>query len=134
MSRKNALFYRERRLLWKNHTHYAIQTLRHKFIRLHLHVDPDELHSDWKYRMQTIAVRCRVAPGSLKPGSVMRELYDLRTDPKEGRNLLPSASEDDAAMAHDLENTLNAWVDETKSARPTTKYCSNPRSMKGGIC
>jgi len=99
--------------------HYAIQTRRHKFIRLELHVEPEKLHRDWEYRMQAIAVRCRMAPGSLAPGSVMRELYDLQNDPGEGSNLLPLEDEDARAVARDLESRLDAWIAETKASRPT---------------
>jgi arylsulfatase A-like enzyme len=101
--------------------HYAVQTTDRKFIRLELHVQPDDLCSDWKYRMQAIAVRCRVNPDSLGPGTVLRELYDLRTDPREGRNLLADPGDDHTAMAADLEGTLNAWVDRCVGARPRGK-------------
>ena len=98
--------------------HYAIQTLSHKFIRLELHAGLDELHSDWKYRVQAIAVRCRIEPSSLTPGSAMRELYDLRRDPKEGANLLPAPSDEARAVADDLESKLDAWIEGSKAARP----------------
>jgi len=98
--------------------HYAIQTPTHKFIRLGLHAEPDELHSDWKYRMQMIAVRCRLDPGELKPGTIMRELYDLRFDPREGGNLIPAAggSDENARIAGDLEEKLNRWVRRCRKA------------------
>jgi arylsulfatase A-like enzyme len=100
--------------------HFAIQTPNHKFIRLELHAELDELHSDWKYRMQMIAVRCRVDTASLGPGSVTRELYDLRYDPKEGINLLATEPEGAGPVAKDLETKLDAWVKETTAARPGT--------------
>ncbi len=100
--------------------HYAIQTLRHKFIRLELHVEADRLPSDWKYRIQAVAVRCRVPPESLHAGAVLRELYDLEGDPGEGRNLLPQGEAEDLAIARDLEAGLDQWVRETTAARPAT--------------
>jgi arylsulfatase A-like enzyme len=98
--------------------HYAIHTERYKFIRLQLHVHPDKLHSDWKYRMQAIAVRCRLEPDSLKPGLVLRELYDLQTDPGEGRNLLASPTEQNQSIAQELESKLDSWIKKAVSARP----------------
>ena len=100
--------------------HYAIQTKRHKFIRLELHAEADSLCSDWKYRMQAIAVRCRMDPNGLGPGSITRELYDLQSDPREGRNLLTSTDEEAAAIAHNLESKLDAWITAATDARPTT--------------
>jgi len=94
--------------------HYAIHTQRHKFIRLELHVGLDELFGDWKYRMQAIAVRCRISPDSLKAGSVMRELYDLQFDPKEGRNLLVAGGENIQQLAQSLEQKLDSWIDACK--------------------
>jgi arylsulfatase A-like enzyme len=99
--------------------HYAIQTPAHKFIRLELHADLDALCSDWKYRMQTIAVRAHVPPDSLGPGSVLRELYDLRRDPQEGDNLLRQGGEGVAAIASDLESKLDIWVTMCKQQRPS---------------
>jgi len=99
--------------------HYAIQTTRHKLIRLELHAELDELCSDWKYRMQMIAVRCRMDPSELGPGSAMRELYDLEADPKEGRNLLAVGSDADCTQADELEAALNGWIDECVAARAT---------------
>jgi arylsulfatase A-like enzyme len=98
--------------------HYAVQTPRHKFIRLELHAKPDALHSDWKYRVQAIAVRCRVPPESLAPGSVLRELYDLRRDPGEGDNLLRDGGEEEERIAKELEAKLDAWVARTAAERP----------------
>ena len=98
--------------------HYAVQTLRHKFIRLELHAELDALFSDWKYRMQAIAVRCRVAPDSLGPGAVLRELYDLRRDPKEGDNMLRQPADDTRALAERLEARLDAWIAATVNQRP----------------
>lgn len=98
--------------------HYAIQTQRYKFIRLELHVDPDELCSDWKYRMQTIAVRCRMSPESLEQGSITRELYDLQTNPEEGRNLLISGNDSHRELAQDLERKLDSWISSATAARP----------------
>ena len=100
--------------------HYAIQTQRYKFIRLELHVDPNELHSDWKYRIQAIAVRCRIPPESLSSGSVTRELYDLQTDPGEGRNLVTSGNDNYRTLAQDLEKKLDSWINNAIAARPTS--------------
>ena len=100
--------------------HFAIQTLSHKFIRLELHADLDALCSDWKYRIQTIAVRCRISPDSLGPGNILRELYDLRRDPQEGDNLLRQPADGTEETAKDLETKLDAWVEMCKKARPTS--------------
>ncbi len=99
--------------------HYAIQTLRHKFIRLHLHVDPDALHSDWKARMQAVMVRCRLDPGALEKGAVLRELYDLARDPEEGVNLIPrfpDAKGEHVETAKGLEAKLDEWIGITSGA------------------
>ena len=100
--------------------HFAVQTRQHKFIRLELHAEPYALCSDWKYRMQAIAVRCRVAPDSLEPGIVLRELYDLRRDPREGDNLLCQPKDGVQETAKELEAKLDAWVETTKAQRPTS--------------
>jgi len=98
--------------------HYAIQTLTHKLIRLELHAEADALCSDWKYRMQAIAVRCRAEPDSLGPGTVLRELYDLRRDPAEGDNLLRQPADGIEEVARELEAKLDAWVAASKAQRP----------------
>ena len=83
--------------------HYALQTPLHKFIRLQLYVVVDDLWSDWKYRMQAIAVRCRVSPDSLGPGAILRELYDLNRDPAEGDNLLRQPGDAVQEIAMELQ-------------------------------
>ena len=100
--------------------HYAIQTLHHKFIRLEIHADIDTTPSDWKYRMQMIAVRCRVPPESIGPGTVLREFYNLQTHPEEGFNLLPEADAETLASATALESQLDAWISDCIAARPGT--------------
>ncbi|MBD3184229.1 sulfatase-like hydrolase/transferase, partial [Candidatus Poribacteria bacterium] len=85
--------------------HYSIHTQQYKFIRLELHSELEDLAHDWKYRIQAIAIRCRISPDSLKPGSVMRELYDLKRDPGEGNNLIPR--EQYGKIAKDLEDKLD---------------------------
>ena len=100
--------------------HYAIQTPLQKFIRLELYAEADALCGDWKYRMQAIAVRCRVSPDSLGPGTVLRELYDLGRDPQEGVNLLRQPDDSAKEIASTLETMLNAWVETTKAQRPTS--------------
>ena len=100
--------------------HYAIQTLTHKFIRLEVHIEPEELHSDWLHRMRTIMVRARRDPAELEAGTVIRELYDLNFDPKEEVNLLPGgAPKDDHAkeVAEDLETKLDAWIQDCVARR-----------------
>ena len=99
--------------------HYAVQTWQHKFIRLELHAEADALCSDWEYRMQAVAVRCRVPPDSLGPGTVLRELYDLRRDPEEGDNLLRQPGDGIEETARELEAKLDAWVFASKAKRPT---------------
>lgn len=100
--------------------HYAIQTPDHKLIRLHLHVEPDTLHSDWKQRMQTICLRAGVDPAELKAGLVLRELYDLRADPGEHRSLIRPNSgggdESARALAINLEHKLDDWIEQTELA------------------
>jgi len=99
--------------------HYAIQTLSHKLIRLELHVDPDELHSDWKQRCQTIMLRAGRDPGELAAGTCVRELYDLRADPGEHRSLLrdgQEAPEPARGLARELEAKLDQWVKQTRAA------------------
>ena len=99
--------------------HYAVQTPLHKFIRLELHAEADALCGDWKYRTQAIAVRCRVSPDTLGPGTILRELYDLRADPKEGNNLLRESEDGVEEIAMKLQAKLDAWVEATKAQRPT---------------
>ena len=70
--------------------------------------------------MQAIAVRCRVSPDSLGPGTVLRELYDLGRDPQEGVNLLRQPDDSAKEIASTLETMLNAWVETTKAQRPTS--------------
>ena len=109
--------------------HYAIQTMRWKFIRLHLYAEPDALHSDWKQRMQTILLRTRRDPSELAPGTVIRELYDLSYDPGEQCSLVsggevkgpyPRQVTEDEAMrvAAELEARLDAWIGQTAAACP----------------
>jgi arylsulfatase A-like enzyme len=98
--------------------HFAVQTPRWKFIRLHLYVEPEALHSDWARRMATIALRAGISPDRLGPGAVIRELYDLELDPGEGRNLLVEPTEEVSAMAQGLEETLDAWISRCIAARP----------------
>jgi len=100
--------------------HYAIQTLEHKFIRLELHVPPEELHSDWMHRMRTIMTRARRDPSELTPGTVIRELYDLKFDPKEGTNLFfggEPKDEEAKELAEGLERELDAWIRTCRDAR-----------------
>jgi len=110
--------------------HYAIQTPAYKLIRFELHVDPDELFSDWKQRVQTIALRAGRDPSELEAGTVIWELYDLRSDPWEHRTLIPpgelrggwprfpcAVTADEAAqIARDLEAKLDRWIEETRAA------------------
>jgi len=98
--------------------HYAIQSLSQKFIRLEVHAGQDALHSNWKRRCQTVMLRAGRDPSELKAGTVIRELYDLRSDPGEHRSMLhPDRSTDDArGLAADLEARLDTWVDETSAA------------------
>jgi arylsulfatase A-like enzyme len=108
--------------------HYAIQTPSFKLIRLQVHVDPGQLHSDWQFRMQATMIRTRQDPGKLRAGTVIRELYDLRFDPQEQRSLLATGiagpyprqvSEKRAtAIAAGLEAELDAWIEHTAAARP----------------
>ena len=106
--------------------HYAVQTPSHKFIRLELHAELDSLHSDWTQRMQAIAVRCRVPPESLGPGAALRELYDLRNDPREGRNLLAGGDSETGALAGRLEATLDEWIQACIAARPAGTEGAQP--------
>lgn len=104
--------------------HCAIQTLQHKFIRLELHDEPDNLHSDWKQRMQTIMLRAGRDPSELAAGTAIREFYNLSSDPGEHRNLFSGLnsppnwgreiSETDRSAAEHLEAKLDEWIKETK--------------------
>ena len=99
--------------------HYAIQTLARKFIRLELHAEPDNLHSDWKQRCQTIMLRAGRDPSELKAGAAIRELYDLRQDPGEHRSLLRPAGEapeEAQVIAADMEAKLDEWIRRTRAA------------------
>lgn len=101
--------------------HYAIQTLRHKFIRLELDVDPGALHSDWAHRIRTIMVRARLDPGTLSAGTVIRELYNLTFDPLEHQNLLAGGvpkDENAGRIADQLEEQLDHWIERCKRERP----------------
>ena len=101
--------------------HYAIQTLQHKFIRLELHAEPDALHSDWKQRCQTIMLRAGQDPSELSAGTVIREFYDLCSDPGEHRSLFSmfnsppgwgrEVPEEYRAIADDLEAKLDEWIE-----------------------
>ncbi|MBS3761699.1 MAG: sulfatase [Planctomycetes bacterium] len=107
--------------------HFAVQSLGYKFIRLELHVDPDELHSDWEQRCQNIMLRAGRDPADLEKNTVVRELYDLRADPGEHRSLLNTAANppawrqevatEDQQKAEDLEEHLDNWIEETRAAR-----------------
>jgi len=101
--------------------HCAIQTRQHKFIRLELHAEADALCGDWKYRMQAVAVRCCAAPESLGPGTVLRELYDLHRDPREGDNLLRQPDDGVEETAGRLEAELDAWVSACRMQCPTSQ-------------
>jgi len=99
--------------------HYAIQTPTHKFIRLQLYAEPDDLCGDWKQRCQTIMLRAGRDPSELTPGTVIRELYHLPSDPGEHRSMLrPQAWEAESAraMAADLEDKLDRWIARTREA------------------
>jgi arylsulfatase A-like enzyme len=50
-------------------------------------------------------------------GNPLRELYDLRTDPREQRNL----AEEDAGRASDLERELEGWIAERLHALARTE-------------
>jgi len=100
--------------------HYAIQTLQHKLIRLELHAELDALCGDWKHRVQAIAIRCQADPAALGPGTVLRELYDLKADPGEGRNLLAVSPDDARGAAVRLEASLDRWVEQAVAAQPAT--------------
>lgn len=99
--------------------HWAIQTPRHKLIRLELKAELGELAGDWSQRMQALAVRCQMEPGSLGKGSVLRELYDLEHDPEEGRNLLAWSPQEFGTVADDLEGTLDRWKWQVTADRPS---------------
>jgi len=106
--------------------HWAVRTPEHKLIRLELHADPDDLHSDWKQRCQAILLRSGRDPSELAAGAVVRELYDLRADPGEHRSLLSAVggppawraevAPEDRAVADDLEAALDAWIERTRAA------------------
>ncbi len=96
--------------------HYAVTTPTHKFIRLELHAQPDDLHSDWKQRFQHVLLRANRDPSELAAGTVIRELYDITTDPGEHRCILGRDGADPAAdeLANQLEATLDVWVRTTR--------------------
>ncbi len=106
--------------------HWAVRTARHKLIRLELHAAPDALHSDWRQRCQAILLRAGRDPSELAAGLVVRELYDLRTDPGEHRSLLSTVggppdwrsevTAETEALAADLEARLDAWIARTRAA------------------
>lgn len=99
--------------------HFAVTTRTHKFIRLEVHAGPDELHSDWKQRCQSILLRANRDPSDLQSGTVVRELYDLREDPGEHRCLLGRAKQEtdgSGNVAGRLEATLEDWIRTTREA------------------
>lgn len=110
--------------------HAAIVSHPYKFIRLTLQVPPDELCSDWKQRLQALALRVWRDPSELVAGLTIRELYDLRDDPYEQRTLLPEGPAqgprrlrltevvEAPPIAADLEAKLDAWLTETAAAAP----------------
>jgi hypothetical protein len=59
--------------------------------------------------------RCRTAAGT-----VIRELYDLRFDPLEHKNLVPGGkpeNESVSRVAEEMEGKLDAWIRDCKAAR-----------------
>lgn len=98
--------------------HCSLYTGTYKFIRAEILLpfkdDYFEIKMEgggnWITRFRALAKRLGMDPEKIDKGTVFRELYDLRTDPKEQRNIL--SEKPDVAAA--LEKRLIWWMEETR--------------------
>ncbi len=98
--------------------HLSVHTETYKFIRakilLPFKEDFFEIQREgsgnWVTRFRALAERTGMDPEKIKQGTVFRELYDLRTDPKEQKNIMLEKP----GVAADLEKQLDLWVKETR--------------------
>jgi len=113
--------------------HLSVHTDTHKFIRakilLPFKEDFFEIQMEgggnWVTRFRALAERIGMDPEKIEQGTVLRELYDLRTDPKEQKNIILEQPE----LAVKLEEQLDRWVEETRS-RKAKLAASIPRMKK----
>ena len=98
--------------------HLSVHTENYKFIRATILLPFEEKFfeiqmeggGNWVTRFKALAERVGMDPADIKQGTVFRELYDLRTDPKEQKNII----EEQREIAAELEKKLDLWVEETK--------------------
>jgi len=98
--------------------HLSVHTENYKFIRATILLPFKEKFfeirmeggGNWVTRFRALAERVGMDPEDIRQGTVFRELYDLRTDPKEQRNII----EEHREIAMELEKKLDLWVEETR--------------------
>jgi len=98
--------------------HLSVHTENYKFIRATILLPFEkeffeiqiEGGGNWVTRFKALAERVGMDPAYIKQGTVFRELYDLRTDPKEQKNIIDKHRE----IAAELEKKLDLWVEETR--------------------
>jgi len=98
--------------------HLSVHTGDYKFIRAKILLPFDERFfeikmeggGNWVTRFKALAKRIGMDPSKIRQGTIFRELYDLRNDPKEQRNIIDEKWE----IAVELEKKLDLWVEETR--------------------
>ena len=98
--------------------HLSVHTKDYKFIRAKILLPFDERFfeikmeggGNWITRFKALARRIGMDPSKIRQGTVFRELYDLRNDPREQRNIINEKWE----IATELERRLDSWVEETR--------------------
>ena len=98
--------------------HLSVHTGDYKFIRAKILLPFDERSfeikmeggGNWVTRFKALAKRIGMDPSKIRQGTIFRELYDLRNDPKEQRNIIDEKRE----IAVELEKRLDLWVEETR--------------------
>jgi len=98
--------------------HLSVHTENYKFIRARILLPFREEFfeirmeggGNWVTRFKALAERVGMNPRDIRQGTVFRELYDLRSDPKEQKNIIEERRE----IATELEKKLDLWVEETR--------------------
>ncbi len=95
--------------------HVSVYTDIYKFIRAKILLPFEEefFKINWVSRFRTLAERTGMNPEDIRQGTVFRELYDLRTDPNEQKNVFSEHRK----VAQHLERQVDQWLQETLRRR-----------------
>lgn len=98
--------------------HFSVHAERYKFIRTKILLPFNEKYfeireeggGNWVTRFKELAKRVGINPKEIGQGTVFRELYDLKKDPREQRNIIDEHRD----VAMELERMLDSWVEESR--------------------